>query len=165
MTITTLTENYFEYMNLHHQIKHQSTLRKVMSMLLHKLEKPRSFLTSFERDYVRWVVSLHDRKINIAAIKAEIRKLQESFKGAKLHHLEKDVIRFTKLCALQAALRGKLHFSSNTNIAEARFHRKLPVKNRGYDRESNLWLGTIDLEVQKNWVSDLAEEFCQKETA
>lgn len=158
----TLTKNYFEYMDLHFKIRKQSRIRRAISMLLHKIEQPGSCLSSYERNYVAWVVSLRERKINTQAIKEEIKKLQQSFKGAKLHHLEKDVIRFTKLCALQAALRGKLHFSPRTNIAESLFYRKIPVSYRAFDRETARWEGIIDLEVQRKWVSDLAEEFCEK---
>jgi len=71
--------------------------------------------------------------------------------------------RFTQLCALRAAMRGKLHFSQSSNLQYLRDN--LGIYGKDWDQcpASGKWCGTITLEDQREWVDEIAHEFWPEE--
>jgi hypothetical protein len=122
-------------------------------------------MSEFEQDYVTWINSLYARKINIMDIKNQIKILAryladkpvsdeelEQCKPSKQRWWNKEK-RYTQLCALRAAMRGRLHFSPNSNLENlwGCYH------IGGCDADSNYV--PIDLAVQKTWVEEVAADF------
>lgn len=64
---------------------------------------------------------------------------------------------YTKLCALRATMRGRVHFSPNTDVIAARTLLGIKVKAKLVD---GVWqTEPIDLETQTEWVADLADQY------
>jgi hypothetical protein len=66
-------------------------------------------------------------------------------KNAKYAWWSKDK-RFTQLCALRASMRGRTHFSPNTESDTLSYH----------------GLAGIDIQSQLEWIKEVAEEFTSK---
>lgn len=67
--------------------------------------------------------------------------------------------RYTQLCALRAAMRGKMHFSPNSDLTYLHDELGMYGDDWNYCPSSNKWCGTLDLEVQREWVEELVWEF------
>ena len=122
-------------------------------------------MTEFERDYVTWVNSLYARGIDISSIKTQIKILArhlagesvpeqelESCKPSKRRWWNKEK-RYTQLCALRAAMRGRLHFSPHSNLEQLWGCYQIG------SRDADLNYAPIDLEAQKVWIEETATEF------
>lgn len=129
-------------------------------------------MTEFEREYVTWINSLYAKKISISEIKRQIKILAhclkkecvelteqesedlQSCKPKKINHRwwskEK---RYTQLCALRAAMRGRLHFSPHSNLDQLWGCYQIG------SRDADLNYAPIDLGVQKAWIEEVAAEF------
>jgi len=122
-------------------------------------------MSEFEQDYVTWINSLYARQIDIGNIKIQIKILArhlagqavseeelESCNPSKRRWWNKDK-RYTQLCALRAAMRGKLHFSPHSNLEQLWGCYQIG------SRDADLNYTLIDLKVQKAWVEEVAAEF------
>lgn len=73
--------------------------------------------------------------------------------------------RYTRLCALRAEQRGRLHFSPRTNLAEAHWLLGVPCKGRMDSTLPGGWhYLPITREVQRTWLAGLASEYMKKTT-
>jgi hypothetical protein len=135
-----------------------------VAVLVKEIQDPALKLTEFEQEYSDWVLDLYREKIRIDEIKAEIKKYAKELKEAKSGEPISWGMseRYTKLCALRAAMRGKMHFSVNTRIDRARYELGLDIKDFKYNAAANSYEGILDLDVQKEWVDEIAEEFVEE---
>jgi hypothetical protein len=176
MTANKLTTNYQEYMQLHYLARKKDG-KMPKSEILEKIHNVSKKTTMFEKEYARWVTSLYDKEINVEEIKRQIKLLSkyltllnvacknakdgeipsvvmeediESCKPPKQHRVgkwwNKDK-RITQLCALRAAMRGRLHFSPNTKKSTINYY----------------GLASNGIQSQLEWVKDLANEFIKEE--
>jgi len=160
--MSNLSQNYRQYIKLQNAIRFNSEKENV-GMLLQEIQEPGHALTEFEKEYALWTQSLWDR-IDIDKVKEEIKRLGVSLRADKERGLrplpyDVDAIRVTKLCALRAAMRGRLHFAPTTDINLAIWCRKIPVSDKKFNSQTTRWEGVVDLKAQKEWVEDIVEEF------
>ena len=98
-----------------------------------------------------------DQRLDVARLKAEIRRLADQNWLAKRDQgIRPNVVRYTQLCALRAATRGKLHFSRSTVLAHAYWIFGLPCVKKWTAEHEYV---AVDLEVQQAWIKPLLEEF------
>jgi hypothetical protein len=103
-------------------------------------------------------------------MKIDMEKLKDALKalGASLKEVpayapsDPRVVRFTRLCALRASLRGRLHWAPGTNLCEARWIFGVPclvhkdLSDPTYMQHEYI---PITLEIQQRWVESLMQEF------
>lgn len=165
MTMTNeLTNNYRNYFKLH------AKARKAEGMpspdLLRDINECWEEMTTFEQEYANWVNSLYANNIQWGRVIEQIKILARYLKdtdSVSEEELEKckpqgkrwwsKDKRFTRLCALRAARRGRLHFSPTSHADQLWGRFQIP---KGYPSVAP---EAIDLAVQKEWVEPLAEEF------
>lgn len=70
---------------------------------------------------------------------------------------------FTRLCALRAGLRGRLHFAPRTDLARAHWVLGVPCKGEGIP--GGWSYRPIDLALQAGWTAPLLEVYRTKLTA
>ena len=160
--MTNLSQNYHQYIKLQNAIRFNPEKENV-GMLLQEIQEPGRALSGFEKEYATWTQSLWDR-VNVDAVKTEIKRLaaklrQEKDEKVQLMPYDSDIVRVTKLCALRAAMRGKLHFSPRTDINKAIWCLRIPVSDKKYNATTTRWEGVVDLKAQMEWVEKIAEEF------
>lgn len=166
MTMTNvLTDNYRNYFQFH------AVARKSEGVpdpdVLRNINECWNAMTEFEQEYANWINSLYANNIQWHLIVEQIKILARYLKDADSvteKELEKckpqgkrwwsKEKRFTRLCALRAARRGKLHFSSTSHTDQLWGRYQIP---KGYPHTEIP--ETIDLAVQREWVEPLAEEF------
>lgn len=96
-------------------------------------------------------------RIDIDKLKSEIRSLATMLRGEPQRWPFKNKLRYTRLCALRASLRGRLHFAPGTRPDAVHFY-KLPCMDRS--EPSGNWKYTkVTLEAQAEWVEPLLAEF------
>lgn len=146
MTANVLSQNFYNYMRVQHDIKHAIRGEKpdVVRELAKELQQPAQSLTEYEREYTEWVLGLYSR-ISIPLLKDAIKKMAKfdrRYKEAQKDlHREKITwselnkvwqerpfgVTTTQLCSLRAAMRGRLHqktmsFSEQREIADQIVH-------------------------------------------
>jgi hypothetical protein len=73
---------------------------------------------------------------------------------------------FTRLCALRAGLRGRLHFAPRTDLARAHWVLGVPCKGDWTPATPGSWsYRPIDLALQAEWSAPLLEVYRTKITA
>ena len=173
MTMTNeLTNNYREYWRLH------SIGRKTDNLIpdpeiMESINACWERLTDFEKEYANWVNQLYANKINTDEIKRQIKILAkflgndgvlgdlpkedlDSCKPGKAHRWWNKEKRYTQLCALRAAMRGRLHFSPSSNLPQLYGCLRIPCYTGPESYKK------IDLAVQREWIEDLSKEFFRK---
>lgn len=160
--MNNLSKNYRQYIKLQNAIRF-SPEKENVGMLLQEIQEPGHALTGFEKEYAVWTQSLWEN-LNIDAIKTEIKRLSKVLRqgkeqGYRPDPYDSDVVRVTKLCALRAAMRGKLHFSPTTNINHAIWCKRIPVSDKKYNATTTCWEGVVDFKAQMEWVGKVAKEF------
>jgi len=129
MTANILSQNFYNYMRVQHDIKHaiRGENPDLVRELAIELQEPASLLTEYERDYAEWALDLYSR-VSIPLLKKhikEVAKLDRKYKETlkELHRkkitwsdLSKVSREFrnypantTQMCSLRAAMRGRLH--------------------------------------------------------
>ncbi len=83
-------------------------------------------------------------RLNVDKIKKEMKALEDP-KKRKMPY--RDLIRYTRLCALRASMRNKLHFSSTTRDSSRHYYRIGEFSDK------------MTLDMQRRWVEPLIEEF------
>lgn len=167
MSECMLSENYREFMDIQHKLKkaRKKNDSEKIAEFVKALQEPASKLTEFEQDYAEWVLDLYEDNIHIDEIKKEIKKLSAELKADKVAKRASvwDVPRtYTRLCALRAAMRGRLHFSPNTSLNKAYYELCLPLKNVAWLSINPFEKAILDLEVQKEWVTDIVDKFVEE---
>jgi hypothetical protein len=139
MTANVLSENFYNYMRVQHDLKHAIRGEKtdLVRELASELQEPAQKLTDFERDYAEWALGLYSR-VSIPLLKTHIkevakldRKYKETLKDfhrkkltwSDLSKVSKEAREYpavtSQMCALRAAMRGRLHHR-NTTLEEQR---------------------------------------------
>jgi hypothetical protein len=134
MTSNVLTQNFHNYMKTQHDIRHaiRGERDDRVRELAKQLQSPASLLTEFERDYADWALGLYDR-LSVKLLKQHIkdvakldRKSKETMKDFHrkkatwddLSNIYKETRKYpaatSQMCALRAAMRGRLHFKTMT---------------------------------------------------
>ena len=128
MTASVLSENFYNYMRVQHNIKHAIRGEKpdLVRELAMELQEPASLLTEYEREYAEWALALYSR-VSIPRLKDAIKQMAKF--DRKYKETQKDLHRekitwsdlnkvwkerpfgvtTTQLCSLRAAMRGRLH--------------------------------------------------------
>jgi hypothetical protein len=173
-----LSKNYFRYVELQKAIEHAQHWEQTERLpeLIKAVQEPARKLTRYEKEYSRWVLPLYTdpkEKINIYKLTCEIRALAMWLKegtpitarttdlpeqfhlpggdywSSKKYWGHDDYVqRYTRLCALRASMRGRMHFSPNTRMERLTEFYDIDVSG-----------DCMDLEAQREWVSDIAWEF------
>lgn len=149
--MTELTQNYRTFCSLQYEARKAKRKGEVAPELIAKINEQRSALTDFELDYYNWVSGLYTDEIDVKKIKLWINTIA-SYLAEKDY--DKEVLKqcrfgqyfypsahsydslYTRLCALRAAMRGRMHFA---------------------DKPNSNW--RMSYEEQKKYVEDLAESF------
>ena len=166
----TLTKSYRDYM--HWLYEARKCKNDVPSPeVLENINIAAKQMTEFERDYANWVISLYKGNINVQEIKRQIKVLAKHLAEKEVKVGEGEVVkvdeeklkelesckpknlrmkywdktkRFTQLCALRAAMHGRLHFSASSDLTML----------RGY-----YGIDALTLSAQKDWVEGIICEF------
>ena len=129
MTANVLSQNFYNYMLVQHDLKHAIRGENSELVRVHAsdLQEPASLLTQYERDYAEWALDLYSR-ISIPLLKRHIKEV--AILDRKYKEVQKDLSRkkadwsdlsavskeirkhpadTTLMCSLRAAMRGRLH--------------------------------------------------------
>ena len=129
MTASILSQNFYNYMRVQHDLKHAIRGENSDLVRIHasELQEPASLLTEYEREYAEWALDLYSR-ISIPLLKKhikEVAKLDRKYKEVQkdfhrkkaswsdISAVSKEIRKYpadtTQMCSLRAAMRGRLH--------------------------------------------------------